>query len=197
MDGRRSHGRFGPHSSGRHGGFHGRMRGGGLRIGRMLSAADLYLIILALLEDRPRHGYDLIKAIQELTGGAYVPSPGMVYPALSYLEELGQVAVQADGVKKQYRLTESGLTALNENRATVSSLLNALKRVGERLGQAQEAYARSDLDPVVAKPGSPVSLETVRRDLKSALFDSLDASVEEQQRIAAILQRTIAEIRNK
>jgi DNA-binding PadR family transcriptional regulator len=75
----------------------------------MLSAADLQLILLALLEERPRHGYDFIKAIEELTGGAYTPSPGMIYPALSYLDEIGQVTAQPDGAKKQYRLTEAGL----------------------------------------------------------------------------------------
>src|SRR5258708_25637171 len=124
-------GRGWPH--GRHGGG---MGGGGLlRAGRMLTSADLQLVLLALLEDRPRHGYDLIKSIQELAGGAYAPSPGMVYPALSYLEDLGQIEAQTDGAKKQYRLTAPGLAALDESRARVSTLLEVLKRVGRRLGK--------------------------------------------------------------
>jgi len=201
MNGRHRHGQFGHHpldhrargSHEHHGGF----RGGGLRIGRMLSAADLQLIIVALLEDRPRHGYDLIKAIADLAAGAYTPSPGVVYPALSYLEELGQVALQLDGTKKTYRLTESGLTTLNESRARVSKLFDALTRAGERLGEAREAYERTENASSPRGQSPTLGLETVRRDLKSVLFDSLDASLEEQQRIVEILQRTIAEIRNK
>jgi len=178
----------------RHGRHGGGMGGRGLRAGRMLSAPDLQLIILALLEERPRHGYDLIKAIEELAGGAYVPSPGMVYPALNFLEESGQVELQQDGVKKRYRLTEAGLAARNESRARISTQLDALKRVGQRLGRAQVAY---DADSPVAEPSPPAVLEAARRDLKAALFDSLDASPEEQQRIAEILQRTIVEIRKR
>jgi len=210
MNGKHLHGRFRlftsdrfPGSAGggrgshhnRHGG--GGMRGGGLRIGRMLSAADLHLLVLALLEDRPRHGYDIIKAIQELTGGVYMPSPGMIYPALSYLEESGQVASQPDGAKKQYRLIEPGLAVLNDNRARISTLFDELRRVGQRLGNAREAYERSVHDPDASAASPAATLETVRRDLKSALFDSLDAPAEEQQRIVGILQRTIAEIRKR
>ena len=170
------------------------MGGGGLRTGRMLSATDLHLIILALLEQRPRHGYDLIKAIQELAGGAYIPSPGMVYPALNFLEESGQAELQPDGLKKRYRLTNAGLVALNESRERVSMLLDGLKRVGQRFGRARAAY---EADSPAAEPSAPAALEAARRDLKAALFDSLDASAEEQQRIAEILQRAITEIRRR
>ncbi len=158
-------------------------------MGRMLSAADLQLILLALLEERPRHGYDFIKAIEEMTDGAYTPSPGMIYPALSYLDEIGQAAVQQDGAKKQYSLTETGLAALNENRERVAALFADLKRIAERLGKARELYDQ---------PAQPsMELDSVRRDLKAALFDSLDASADEQRRIAEILRRTIAEIRRR
>jgi DNA-binding PadR family transcriptional regulator len=171
--------------------------GGMLRAGRMLTSADLQLVLLALLEQRPRHGYDLIKAIQELAGGAYVPSPGMVYPALNYLEEIGQVAPQPDGAKKQYHLTTPGLAALNESRARVATLLDVLKRVGRRLGNAQEAFERPEGAFAATRESPSLALEAARRDLKAALFDCLDESLEEQQRVAEILQRTIAEIRKK
>jgi DNA-binding PadR family transcriptional regulator len=210
MNGRYWEERFSLHANGRFSGFrgggygrpHGRhgggMGGGGLlRAGRMLTSADLQLILLALLEDRPRHGYDLIKSIQELAGGAYVPSPGMVYPALSYLEELGQIELQADGAKKQYRLTAPGLAALNESRARVSTLLDVLRRVGRRLGKAQEAFERSDSAGASAGQSPSAVLDAARRDLKAVLFDCLDVSPEEQQRVAEILQRTIAEIRRR
>lgn len=190
------------HRSG-HGGrhlHHGRHRsgnrGGGqsLRAARMLSAADLHLVILALIEERPRHGYDLIKAIQELSAGRYVPSPGMIYPALSYLEELGQATNEPVGTKKQYRPTVAGLAVLNENRPRVVVLFDALKRVGEHMGIAHEAQDQSE--GTSAQSGAAV-LDAARRDLKAILFDSLDAPPEEQQRIADILERTIAEIRRR
>jgi DNA-binding PadR family transcriptional regulator len=195
-----ANGRFSGFRGGGRGWHHGHrgggMGGGGLlRAGRMLTSADLQLLLLALLEERPRHGYDLIKSIQELAGGAYVPSPGMVYPALNYLEELGQISSQPDGVKKQYRLTASGLATLDESRARVSLLFDDLKRAGLRLGKAREAYERSEGDSAAMGQSPSVTLEAARRDLKAALFDSLDESPEEQQRIAEILQRTIAEIR--
>lgn len=181
---------------GRHGGG---MRGDGpsLRAARILSAADLHLVILALIEERPRHGYDLIKAIQELAAGSYTPSPGTIYPALSYLEELGQTTSVADGAKKQYRLTAVGLAALNESRPRVATLFDALKRVGERMEIAREAYDQSNGTPAQVARTAAAILDAARRDLKAILFDSLDAPAEEQQRIADILQRTIAEIRRR
>ena len=102
--GMRAHGghhgrRFGA-GGGKFGGGRGRhgMGGSGFRAGRMLSAADLQLIIMALLAEKPSHGYEIIKAIQERTSGSYSPSPGMVYPALTFLEDLGHARVEADGV---------------------------------------------------------------------------------------------------
>jgi DNA-binding PadR family transcriptional regulator len=185
----------GPGRHGRHGGA----RGGGprLRAGRMLSSEDLQLIILALLEERPRHGYDLIKAIQEQADGAYVPSPGMVYPALSYLEEVGHVAADPDGAKKQYRLIDSGLAALNAERERALALLAQLKRVGQRLGIERAAYERAGSDADLAVGAGAAALSAARRELKATLFDGLDASDEEQRRVSEILQRTIAEIRKR
>lgn len=190
-------GRFSGYRGGGHGwrGHPGGGMGGGgiggggfLRAGRMLKSADLQLLLLALLETRPRHGYDLIKSIQEMAGGAYVPSPGMVYPALNFLEELDQISAQQDGAKKQYSLTNSGQAALNENRARVLTLIDSLERAGQRL--TEPAAAAAGLSPAP-------TLEAVRRDLKAVLFDCLDESPAEQQRVAGILERTIAEIRKR
>ncbi|MGH6976939.1 MAG: PadR family transcriptional regulator, partial [Stellaceae bacterium] len=80
----------------------------GVSAGRKLGSGELQMLILALLEEQPRHGYDLIKELTERTGGFYAPSPGMVYPALTYLEELGHAAVESDGNKKLYRITDAG-----------------------------------------------------------------------------------------
>src|SRR3954467_226608 len=85
---------------GGHGGEHHRgwgrgERGGGRR--RMFDGGELRLVLLALLEEQPRHGYDLIREIEERTGGSYAPSPGVVYPTLTMLDEMGQI----DEVKEE------------------------------------------------------------------------------------------------
>ena len=75
-----------------------------MRAGRMLASGDLQLIILALLSMKPRHGYEIIKAIEEHSSGIYTPSPGVVYPALTYLEETGFALSETQGTKKLYRI---------------------------------------------------------------------------------------------
>src|SRR5947209_2749977 len=76
--------------------------GAALRGGRMLADGDLRLIVLVLLEDSPRHGYDVIKALEERSGGIYSPSPGVVYPTLTYLEEAGYATAASEGNKRVY-----------------------------------------------------------------------------------------------
>ena len=77
--------------------------GGGemMRAGRMLAQGDLRLIALALIAEQPRHGYEIIKVLEEKTSGWYSPSPGMVYPALTYLEEIGHASVEVEGTEKK------------------------------------------------------------------------------------------------
>src|ERR1700687_6470569 len=93
------------------GGFRGRDGFGGadmMRAGRMLAQGDLRLIALALIAEQPRHGYEIIKVLEDKTAGWYSPSPGIVYPTLTYLEEAGHVTAQAEGAKKLYSTTDAG-----------------------------------------------------------------------------------------
>ena len=96
------------HGGGRHG--RGGDFGGGdmMRAGRMLAQGDLRLLALALIAEQPRHGYEIIKVLEEKTEGWYAPSPGIVYPTLTYLEEAGYVTAQADGAKRLYTITGEG-----------------------------------------------------------------------------------------
>jgi len=188
--------RFG--GSGKFGGGRGRhgMGGSGFRAGRMLSAADLQLIIMALLAEKPRHGYEIIKAIQERTSGSYSPSPGMVYPALTFLEDLGHATLAADGAKKSYALTDSGRAAVQENQAKIDALFAELQRIGQKLELARQAFEGAT-DASSTDRQALSTLDEARRNLKAMLLDAYDASPAEQQRIAAVLQRTIEEIRRK
>lgn len=111
-------------------GFRGR-RGG--RRGRMFAPGELRLALLALIAENPSHGYELIKAIEEMTGGDYAPSPGAVYPTLQLLEDEGAIQeAEAEGAKKPFAVTAQGSEELEDRRDEVKALLRRLGRHGER-----------------------------------------------------------------
>src|SRR6185312_10799550 len=130
--------RFMSRKFGGHQGFgpFGRGFGGGggnmFRAGRMLADGDLRLITLSLIEKGPRHGYDLIKALEELSSGIYSPSPGVVYPTLTFLEEAGYATSSSEGNKKIFAITDSGRAHLEENREIVDGVLEQIERFGEK-----------------------------------------------------------------
>jgi DNA-binding PadR family transcriptional regulator len=109
------------HGGGRH--WH---RGGG----RPFDHGELRLVVLALVAERPRHGYEIIKAIEERFGGSYTPSPGVVYPTLTMLEELGHTTVEEIGGKKLYTVTEEGKAFLEANKAATDRAMGRMQ--GER-----------------------------------------------------------------
>jgi DNA-binding PadR family transcriptional regulator len=194
---------FGGHQHGGRGhspfghGFMDGLGGRGLGMGRKLTSVDLQLLILALLADKPQHGYEIIKLLDERTKGFYVPSPGMVYPALTYLEEIGHATVEAAGTRKLYHITDTGREHLEANRDTADTLFAQFGRVGarmERLRRAMHAEeSGEEFEGGHERRGSK-ELHRARRDLKSALADRWDSSREEQQRLAEILKRATAEI---
>jgi DNA-binding PadR family transcriptional regulator len=124
------------HEHGWHRGHFGHPQHGGRgRMGRFFDHGDLRLVILQLIAEKPRHGYEIIKAIEEKVGGAYSPSPGVIYPTLTMLEELGYVTVTAgDGGKKLQSITEEGRAFLAANKAAVDGLLARMSEAGERHG---------------------------------------------------------------
>ncbi len=114
---------------GGHGGGH--HRGGGRR-GRLFDQGDLRLIMLNLIAEVPRHGYESIKLIEDKTGGAYSPSPGIVYPTLTLLEEMGFATVAAsEGARKLYAITAEGKAHLDANRATLDAIAQRMKQIGD------------------------------------------------------------------
>src|SRR5215472_1549978 len=126
------------------GGRHGFGGGDMIRAGRMLATGDLRLIALALIAEQPRHGYEIIKVLEEKTADWYSPSPGIVYPTLTYLEEVGYVTSEADGAKKLYTITDAGRAHLQENRAFVDAVLARLAAVGERITRARQRQEERD-----------------------------------------------------
>src|SRR5438105_1213024 len=115
------------------GGRHGLGGGDMMRAGRMLATGDLRLIALALIAEQPRHGYEIIKVLEDKTAGWYSPSPGMVYPTLTYLEEAGYVTAQTEGAKKLYTITDERRAHLAENRDFVDAVLERLAAAGRKI----------------------------------------------------------------
>ncbi len=96
-------------------------RGGGGRGGRIFGPGDLRFVLLALIKEKPRHGYELIKDLEQKFGGAYAPSPGSVYPTLTLLEELGQVrSTASEGARRLYEITAEGNRYLRDNEAALN-----------------------------------------------------------------------------
>jgi DNA-binding PadR family transcriptional regulator len=137
-------GRFEGRFEGRGPGRHGHGPGGGFRRGgRMFDQGDLRLIVLKLIEEKPRHGYELIKDIEERLGGMYAPSPGVVYPTLTLLEETGSIAVvSTDGAKKLYGLTDAGRVYLEENKEAVDASFG-------KMNAAEAAFGRGPSPKII------------------------------------------------
>ena len=187
----------GGHGHGRRGGFGfgpGGARGfmgGGMPGGRKFSSADLQIVLLALLEQEPAHGYQLIRALDERSNGFYAPSPGVIYPALTYLDEIGYAAAEADGNRKLYRITADGKAHLEANLQAAESMLEALGRIAGRMEEVREAFAGFHaLDPQAAD-----TLHEAHHALKHALMKMRGCNAEDAQKVAAILNQASAEIR--
>jgi DNA-binding PadR family transcriptional regulator len=190
--------------------------GTNFRIGRMLASGDLRLVALFLIEQQPRHGYDLIKAIEDKSHGFYSPSPGVVYPALTFLEEAGYVTSAADGNKKLYTITDEGRAHLDDNREPIRSTLDFLGKAGERINAFRETMGNQPFGPGEGEnfrhdhrrhrdaPPRPdrdmrdviPEMNDARRELKSAISEAVALGEDSQRRVADILRYAANEIRN-
>ncbi|MDD2795746.1 PadR family transcriptional regulator, partial [Acidocella sp.] len=159
------------------GGMHGPRHGRGGRMARLLEHGDLRLLVLHLINEKPRHGYEIIKAIEDLSGGAYAPSPGVIYPTLMMLDELGQVASAAEGSRKLFSITPEGKTSLTEAQPAVDSLL-------ARIAAAQP---REMAPPVIR------AMENLRTALRLKL-ENTDRASGTIRRIADLLDSTARQI---
>lgn len=174
--------------------------GRGWTRGRKFSAEDLHLMLLGLLEEKPSHGYELIKAIGARSNGFYTPSPGVVYPALTYLEELGYTTIEADGSKKRYHLAPLGLAQLEANRDRLATLMNKLRHISHKMEWMRRAWRGQQ--PELGADGQDLAtgwlpeFVAARQALKAVLLERTDASPAEQRRIIDILQRATAEIKD-
>jgi DNA-binding PadR family transcriptional regulator len=158
---------------------HGGGRGG--RLGRFFDHGDLRYVLLGLIAERPRHGYELIKAIEEKFGGIYSPSPGVIYPTLTLLEELGYIQPDvAEGPRKQFVVTPEGAEFLAANRAVVDQIF-------ARMAEVSHIYA-----------GGPApEIRRAMHNLEAAVQIRLGRgplTAEQVRAVTAILDRAAGEV---
>jgi len=155
---------------------HHHRRGGG-RIARLFEHGDLKLLILHLIAEKPRHGYELIKAIEDLAGGAYAPSPGIIYPTLTLLEELGHITATTEGPRKSYTIAEPGQATLTEGQETITAILTRITGAKPR-----------DAAPPILR-----AMENLKTALRLKL-STPDQPLEITKKIAAALDHAAREI---
>jgi DNA-binding PadR family transcriptional regulator len=175
------------------GGRHGMGGGETMRAGRMLGQGDLQLIALALIAEQPRHGYELIKVLEEKTSDWYSPSPGIVYPTLTYLEEVGYVTSQSEGAKKLYTITEEGRAHLQANRDRADALLDRLSTIGERVARWRRMSGRDADD----RRAVPPLVEAALSNLRETALTRVDTDAQAEARVVEILARAALEMKKE
>jgi DNA-binding PadR family transcriptional regulator len=164
------------------GGGAGFRSGWGGRGARPFGHGGLRLLLLWLIAEKPRHGYELMKAVEDLAGGAYCPSPGVVYPTLAQLEEMAHVSVEsAEGGRRLYRITPEGSAYLAANRAVVEAML----------ARTAEPRPASGLPALIVR-----ALDGLRATLEER-FARGGPTPEKEQAIAAAIDLAAAEARKE
>lgn len=152
----------------------------GRRFGRFFEHGDLRFVILALLEEQPRHGYELIKELEERTGGAYRPSAGVIYPTLALLEDEGLVALAGGETgRKLYETTDQGRAALDVNRTGVEAVFARMEEAAQSAGPVRPRVGRAMMNLGMAlktRLSRPVSEEELDRIV--GMIDDTAAAIE-------------------
>jgi len=172
----------------RHGGHHrhqgsaprerggrGERGGGGRRGGRAFDYGELRLLVLAMIAEQPCHGYELMKGIEERMGGSYSPSPGVIYPTLAWLEDMGYAAVEStEAGRKRYRSTSEGEAFLAANHAAVEALLSRMGAPGEGAADGVPAPVLRGMENLKLA----VRLRLRRGGLEPAAVESIAAALD-------------------
>jgi len=155
--------------------------GRGGRIGRFLEHGDLRFVVLALIAGQPRHGYELIKELEDRTGGAYRPSPGVIYPTLALLEDEGFIRpTSPEASRKLYEATDAGRAALAANQAGVDAVFSRMAEAAEGADTTRPRVGRAMHNLGMALHGRlsrrPITAEEIDRVI--ALIDEAATAIE-------------------
>ena len=189
-------GPFGPRGPfGAGGSFGGSGKGGwdrqyrGRRRGRMFGQGELRLVLLKLIADEPRHGYELIKAVEEMTAGSYAPSPGTVYPTLSLLEDEGAIREVAGGdePRKAFEATDQGRAELEERKDEAEALTERLSEHGERHAERGRAFATPEMFRALGNLAQVVKIKarkgSLGEDSVAQIVDLIDEMARKIERL--------------
>jgi DNA-binding PadR family transcriptional regulator len=155
----------------------------GRRKSRMFESGELRLVLLKLIADEPRHGYDLIRAIEELTGGEYAPSPGVVYPTLTMLEDMGLIREQkSKDSKKVFEATDEGRAHLEENEDEVEELIDRLEGHGRTRRHGQRPEIGRAIGNLMTALRNRIAAEGWNEELLEEVIDVLDDAAQRIER---------------
>ena len=158
----------------------------------MFDHGELRLVVLALIAERPRHGYEIIKEIEDRLAGTYTPSPGVIYPTLTMLEELGHATVSESNGKKLYTITEAGTAYLEANKAAVDNALQRMQSVnsahsGGRAPEIMRARENLKLALRLREARGPLTEQQIRNI--AAALDAAAVAIDQHERVANRLLR--------
>ena len=166
------------------GGRHGRGDDDGrARRRRMFDSGELRLVLLKLIADEPRHGYDLIRAIEELTGGDYAPSPGVVYPTLTLLQDMGLIEEAAgEGARKPFQVTAEGREHLEQNASDVEELFDRLEEAGSHRRRGHRPEIGRAIGNLMTALKNRIAHEGWNDTLLNEVVDILDEAAQRIER---------------
>jgi DNA-binding PadR family transcriptional regulator len=164
-----------------------------MRAGRMLTQGDLRLIALSFIAETPRHGYGIIKLVQEKTVDWYSPSAGIVYPALTYLEEAGYVTASVEGSKKLYAITCEGRHYLKINRDLVEAVLDRVTALGERVSR----WRRAARDKTIKRRDLPPLVEAAFDHLRETVSRRLEDDAQAESHLVEVIAGADAKLQRK
>lgn len=161
---------------------------GGGRRGRrrVFEPGELRLVLLKLIADQPRHGYDLIRAIEEMTHGVYAPSPGVVYPTLTMLQDMGLIEeAKGEGSRKAFAVTDEGRTHLEERSEEIDGLIERLEDLGSDQRKAGGAPIKRAVGNLLSALWHRVTRDEVNEQTLHDIAAILDEAAQKIERLKA------------
>lgn len=170
-------GRFGRQGDPREQGLHERGSREGGRGGRFFEQGQLRQVLLALIAETPRHGYELIKEIEDRLGNGYSPSPGVIYPTLTLLSELGLATVtETEGGRKLYTITEEGRAHLAEHEAMVTAIFARMERMSAASTDRRSPQIMRAIENMKTALRLKMGAGQLTEEQQQAIADALDAA---------------------